>query len=188
MRKRDFEAGINYLKESFPSSWNLVIEKACRESLLEQSQPKRSLFTAYAKLHVYGPHDTIICKGKFKQLVFAKMLKDGRCTAPTLSTVPIYTGKIENLLPFQDKIVKVVNEAEFEVYNITLPQHILFPGFVKLAVYENNSNTLVSVSGQGIGNWAELNTLLGPLLFKRIIKRYLIPTVQEHFNFATTSL
>ena len=112
------------------------------------------------------------------------MLKDARYTAPTLSHTPIYTGQIDTLRPFQDKIVKLVDDVEFVVYNITLPQHILFPGFVKLAVYENNSNTFVSVSGQGIGNWAGFNTFLGPLLFKRILNRFLVPIVQERLKVA----
>lgn len=180
MRNRDFDLGIRYLKESFPEPWNLVIETACRENLC--NQPRRSAFIAYAKPHVYGPYETTICEGKFKQIVFEAMLKDGACSAPTLSHMPIYTGKIETLLPLQDKIVKLVNDAEFVIYNVTLPEHVLFPGFVKLAVYEKNEKTFVAFWGEGIGNWGRLNTFLGPLIFKRIVKRYLIPKVQEELR------
>ncbi|MBI4851656.1 MAG: hypothetical protein HY819_07665 [Acidobacteria bacterium] len=178
MRKRNYEEGIGYLKKSFQSPWASIIESACRENLDEEPEPKRSRFIANAAMHIYGPFEIKICEGNFKKAVFEIMMKDGRCSAPTFSSMPIYTGKVEILRPFQDKIVRLVSDSEFVIYNITLPQHILFPGFVKLAVVEENSATLISISGQGIGNWAKLNTLLGPLIFKRIINRYLIPSFQ----------
>jgi hypothetical protein len=134
---------------------------------------------AYSKLHKYGPCEIKICEGKFKEIVFAAMLKDAACSAPTLSHTAIYTGKTEALLPFQDKIVRLVNDTEFVIYNVTLPEHILFPGFVKLAVCENDTNTFVAVSGEGIGNWARFNTFLGPPLFRRILTKRLIPAVQK---------
>jgi hypothetical protein len=70
MKSRDFEAGIKYLKESFPEPWSLIIEKACQENLRYDPQPKRSKFLAYANQHKYGPNEIMICEGKFKQLVF----------------------------------------------------------------------------------------------------------------------
>ena len=182
MKSRDFEAGIKYLKESFSEPWNLIIEKACRENLRHDPQPKRSKFLAYANQHKYGPNEIMICEGNFKQLVFETMLKNGKCTAPSLSDMPIYTGMIDTLRPFKDKIVKLVNDKELEVYNVTLPEHVLFPGFVKLNVYEKVGKTFVGVLGEGIGNWGRVNTFFGPLIFKRILNRDLVPIVQENIK------
>ena len=65
MSRRDFDEGISYLKENFESSWGLLIESACKENLC-QFQPKRSKFKAYAKPHIYGPCEILICEGNFR--------------------------------------------------------------------------------------------------------------------------
>lgn len=187
MRKRDFEESIKYLKEKFAPSWCSLIESACRENLSNQLVPKRSKFLTYAGAHIYGPFDVLICEGEFKELVFSSMLKSSKCSAPTLSEEPIHTGKIETLLPFQDKVLRLVDESSFTIYNVTLPEHVLFPGFVKLSVSAKNSKTFVFVSGEGIGNWANLNAFFGPLIFKRILNRNLVPIVRSKTGLAISS-
>jgi hypothetical protein len=181
MADRDFDAGIHYLKEMLPA-WGSIIEEACRQNLRQYPSPARSTFVANARPHAFGPEDTLICEGPLRQVVFEEMIKDGACSAPTLSRARIYTGKIEILIPFDDMIVKLVDDAEFTVYNVTLPMHILFPGVIKLVVHESNAKTFVAVSGRGIGNWAEPNTVGGPVLFETILERYLVPRVKERIT------
>jgi hypothetical protein len=187
MRKRDFEESIKYLKEKFAPSWSSLVELSCKKDLSNQVIPKRSKFLTYAGTHSYGPLEVLICEGEFKELVFSSMLKSSKCSAPTLSEEPIHTGKIELLLPFQDKILRLVDESSFTIYNITLPEHVLFPGFVKLSVSEKNSKTFVFVLGEGIGNWANLNAFFGPLIFKRILNRNLVPFVRSQTGLAFSS-
>ena len=178
MSVRDLNSAIQYLKREFPKYAN-VIESACKENLLRFPSPIRSELKVNAVPHRYGPNESIICQGRARELVFREMLADGACTAPTTSRNPIHTGKIETLLPVSDMIVKLVADHEWAVYNVTLPKHVFFPGYVRLGVEERGETTVVAVSGSGIGNWEGPNMALGPTLFRQILNRYLVPRVQR---------
>ena len=181
-RDRDIEAGIKDLLDLLPGSVRSVVEGACRENLRLYPQPERSSFRVNDRVHRYGPNETKICDGGRGPLVFDEMCKDGRCSAPTYSQAAIYQGKIETLFPFNDLVVKLVNPQERSVYNVTLPKHIFFPGVVKLVVMETSAITAVAVSGQGKGNWMLPNTTFGPLLFKTILHKYLVPRVEQQIQ------
>ena len=179
MSSRDINASIRELTGLLPAQLGPTVEAACRENLRLYPQPERSTFKVNATPHSYGPNRTKICDGKCGELVFREMLKDGRCSAPTFSEAPIYTGKVETLFPFDDLVVKFVDPQEHAVYNVTLPRHIFFPGYVKLVVDEGRTDTGVSVSGKGKGNWMWPNTRFGPVLFETILKEYLVPKIKR---------
>lgn len=182
METRDLNAAIRELVALLPANAGPVAERACIDNLHLYPQPERSKVRFNDYPHSYGPNGTKICDDKHGELVFAEMLKDGRCSAPTYSQSPIYTGKIETLLPLDDLIVKFVDQQERSVYNITLPKHIFFPGFVKLKVVEKDTTTVVEVSGKGKGNWMVPNVAAGPLLFETILKEYLVPRVNQQLR------
>ncbi len=182
MGTRNIETAIQELVALLPAQIGQVAESACRENLIFYPQPERSMYRINDIPHSYGPNSTKICNGLHKALVFEEMCKDGRCSAPTLSHEAIYTGKIEHLLPIDDMIVKYVDQSEHAVYNITLPKHIFFPGYVKLVVTEAQGATFVDVSGKGVGNWMWPNVEGGPLLFEAILKEYLVPKVRARLD------
>lgn len=180
--ERDIETGIRELLDLLPPRMHSVVEVACRASLRIYPRPERSLFRINATRHSYGPNNTTICEGRYGAVVFEEMCADGRCSAPTFSKAPIFTGKFETLLPIGDLIIKIVEPQERAVYNVTMPKHIFFPGYVKLAVVENATETAVAVSGRGKGNWKWLNTELGPVLFETFLDRYLVPKVERRLE------
>src|SRR5690606_2696763 len=136
MQTRDYSTAIRQLLAHLPSKIGPVAERACTENLLLYPQPERSKLRINDRPHSYGPISIKISDGAHGALAFEEMLKDGRCRAPTFSQKPIYTGKAETLFPFNDMLVKYVDDAERSIYNITLPKHIFFPGYVKLVVVE----------------------------------------------------
>ena len=184
MEERDLDVGIRELIKILPAAMGPVVEKACQKNLRDHPRIERSRFKIEAQPHSYGPNATKICDGPHGKLVFDDMCNDGRCSAPTFSRAPIYTGKSERLFPFDDLVGKLVNPADQTIYNVTLPEHIFFPGYVKLAVVETRAMTAVAVSGQGMGNWMWPNTRLGPRLFEAILKEHLAPRVQRQLRSA----
>lgn len=179
MEHRDINECICELIESLPPQFSRIVENACRDNLYMYPQPIRSEFKVNARSHSFGPDKTKICDGLLGSLVFSEMLTDGRCSAPTFSRAPIFTRKVENLFPFGDLVVKLIDQQERTVYNVTLPRHIFFPGYVKLVVIEEKMMTAVAVSGKGTGNWMLPNTVIGPLLFKSILKEHLVPKIER---------
>lgn len=179
---RNMEASIRYLTGILPEKWTQIVEAACWANLRINPRLERSVFRVNATPHVYGPNNTEICDGARGALVFEEMCRDGRCSAPTFSEKPIYSGKIETLWPFDDQIVKLVDLEERTVYNVTVPKHILFPGYVKLTVVESRDKTSVAVSGRGEGNWKWANTTFGPVLFETILHQYLAHNVERRLH------
>ncbi len=179
MQTRDVTTSIRELIELLPVELGPTVEAACKQNLRMYPQPERSTFKINAMAHSYGPNNTKICDGRFGAVVFEEMCKDGRCSAPTHSKAAIYTGKVETLFPFDDLVVKFVDPQERSIFNVTLPKHIFFPGYVKLVVIEGPTDTAVAVSGKGKGNWMWPNTRFGPLLFATILKEHLVPKVNR---------
>jgi hypothetical protein len=182
MLNLDYDARIRELVGLLPVEMGPIVEQRCRENLRIYPAPERSAVRLNAGFHSYGPDHTVICAGKFGQVVFEEMLKDGACTAPTFSHLPIDTGKVETLWPFDDMVVKLVDRPRLSVYNVTLPKHMFFPGFVRLDVLEDTRKTSVAVSGKGTGNWRLPNTLFARDLFETILESHLVPRVERRIG------
>lgn len=106
--------------------------------------------------------------------VFRFLLENGKYSAPcwpSLSPRKVYTGKVDFLEPLNDPIVRLVDPVGMRIINVTLPKHILFPGWVEVQVNARAGATWIDVSGYGRGNFASANQALGPLIFHYLISK-----------------
>jgi len=108
------------------------------------------------------------------------MLQYGRFSAPVFHDRPVATGNIDKLwapTPF-DTILRLVGDAQNRlkdedartIWNVTLPNHTLFPGTIRVEVRDEQDGVYGTVLGEGIGNWALLNEQGGPLLFTALLE------------------
>ena len=175
MAERDYEVALEYLETLLRSEVRdpemvRIAMTACRENLRQNPELLRSRLVANNRAHSYGPDRTPICDGDRRQLVFAAMQRNGAFSAPAWSHRPIQTGTVSVLWPLDDMVVRLVDATRLLVYNVTLPKHILFPGYVKLAVEVVGDRTVVGVSGRGTGNWAYANERGGRILFRSLLE------------------
>jgi hypothetical protein len=168
-KPRDYPADIAYLKALVPLQFRQLVEQKCVENLARYGPSLRSKYHSLDREHKYGPQFTQICKQRREDAVFALMKSNGFYTAPTDDRTAIFTGKVEELIT-GDFIVRLVDEIESAVWNVTLPTHILFPGYVKLQVTSSISGTDVSVFGAGKGNLASANMVVGRFLFRSLLE------------------
>jgi hypothetical protein len=178
---REFDDGIRYLREVLPVTLGKHVEEACRENLRLHPRPERTAPGPDAGPHEYT-FDTRICDGREAELVFREMLQDGRASAPTSSSAPVHSHKVDVLWPMHDMIVRFVDQASRTIYNVTLPRHVFFPGFVKLVVRERAAQTFVVVTGKGTGSLRTANGVLAPTLFTTLLERYLAPRVERRLK------
>lgn len=174
MSERDFESALEYLSDLLSGEVRdaemvRVAMAKCRENLQRYPDVLRSRPTVNNRPHSYGPDPVPICPPGRRQLVFEELRKNGAYSAPTYSHAPIATGTISVLWPLDDMVVRLLHHGRLIVYNVTLPKHILFPGYVKLAVEESANATVVAVSGRGTGNWAYANERGGRYLFRGLL-------------------
>lgn len=162
--------GVEYLVNSFPDrpDWQKVIRAACES---------RPIWFRKNVNFLNRPHSSRLVSVKVAPAmeardVFQFMLQHGRYSAPcwpNLGDRKIWTGKIDSLYPLNDSIVRLVDESTMRIINVTLPNHILFPGCVVVQVNTRHKNCFVDVTGFGVGNFGPLNRLGGPILFEEII-------------------
>lgn len=162
--------GIEYLVNAFPArrDWQNVIRTACasrpswfRQNINFLNQPHSS------RLVSVKVAPALEARG-----VFRFLLQHGGYSAPcwpSLGGRGVWTGKIDSLYPLNDSIVRLVDEPTMHIINVTLPNHILFPGYVVVQVTTRQNFSFVDVTGFGVGNFGPLNRLGGPILFEEII-------------------
>lgn len=162
----DYRAELHYLCSIVPQQFQAAVHAACLEDFKHRGIPYRSLLREGNRNHWYELPPQFFAEGNKTNLVFRFLHGNGAYTAPTLDNSSIETGKVDRLYPTHDFIVRLVSEEEKTIWNVTLPHHILFPGFVRIQVVNMGHDTGVVVTGVGRGNLAQLNeTVLGPLMF-----------------------
>lgn len=90
--------------------------------------------------------------------------------APSVNlSKPVQTGDINmvGLAGFDlGPIMTAVNNDNNTIWNLTLPGHMLYPGWVERTVFFDGNSTWVNSSGGGTGfNLFNLNTVLAPLVW-----------------------
>lgn len=175
MSERDLEVALSYLdrllRDELRDDWMATIALiACRQNVRDYPYVVRSTPVVNGRPHEYGPNRTPVAPSGQRRRVFQAMEQNGAFSAPAWSHKPITTGTVSILWPLNDMVVRLVDSARLLIYNVTLPKHILFPGFVKLAVEEAGNSTVVAVSGKGAGNWAYANENGGPVLFRTLLE------------------
>ena len=168
--ERDLEEAINYLVKQFPSrpDWQEIIIRECKRFSLSW----RSELRVNDRPHEYRTPEIRVSVPGTSQDVFNKMLTDGTFSAPAMTHTPVYTGKIEELLPPGNPVIRLVDSARMIIYNVTLPQHVFFPGLIQDEVKGEADGVYVVVSGKGKGNLAWFNERFGRALFTGILERF----------------
>jgi hypothetical protein len=166
--EHDLQVGIEYLATKFASrpDWVDVIRASCSKdkysSLSFWSKPRIN-----DREHRYQTDPIKIGGPGTESLIWKAMCSNGSYSAPTRDEGPVRTGKIDELVPPGNPIVRLVDHSNTAIYNITLPPHIFFPGSIRVQL----SGTEVTVYGEGRGNFAYFNERGGFLLFTGIIER-----------------
>jgi hypothetical protein len=170
--KRDYNADTEYLKNIIPTQsheFRRVVQNACSTNLAQYPESVRSESHYHDGEHRYGPSPTFICNGTAEDAVFGQLRGNGIYSAPTLDSGPVFTGKVDSLLPLDDMIVRLVDDKRRTIFNVTLPHHVLFPGYVRLQVVGSGGSTFVEVTGMGKGNLKYVNMFIGPRLFHDLL-------------------
>lgn len=133
--------------------------------------------------HIYPeePLTTTICtkdnSNCTRDYVFSLMLSRKFFVAPTISPFPVrhcervLLNGVSGLNPV-NPIRTFVNPSNYEVINYTTSllifDHIFHPGYVSRRILEDEERVYVSTTGEGTGDFKDINNAIGPGIFKSL--------------------
>jgi len=170
LRQYTIQEGTEYLVGCFAD--NRIFQETIRTACT--ANPTRSSFKMLidSRPHQSAPVSARAGTTGEEDKVCKFLLENGDYSAPLLpwpGARMVYTGHVDSLVPICDPIVRLVDRSTRCIYNVSLPKHTFFPGFIRVAVKTRGQAVNVEVMGEGIGNWAGANLTVGPLMFKQVI-------------------